>query len=117
MNELASLNQIVSEIKFFENQGIQWEKGRNMNKFYYIVTIKIKKYENRFVSNRKTMYLIDLQGSMSKSIEDAILFSNIDVAENIAGKIEKSIEEHSDYICACNVEKIDIDEAFNLNMI
>lgn len=88
-----------------------------MNKCYYIVTIKIKKYENRFASNRKTMYLIDLQGSMSKSIEDAILFSNIDVAENIAGKIEKSIEENSDYICACNVEKVSIFEAANLDMI
>lgn len=88
-----------------------------MNKQYYIITLKIKKYENRFASKRNTMYLIDLQGSMSKSIEDAILFSNIDIAENIAGKIEKYVEDHSDYICTCNVEKIDIDEAFNLNMI
>lgn len=88
-----------------------------MNKQYYIITIKIKEYKQRFTKNGKKMYLLDLQGSMSKSIEDAILFSNIDIAENIAGKIEKSIEDYSDYICTCNVKKIDIDEAFNLNMI
>lgn len=88
-----------------------------MNKQYYVITIKIKEYEQRFTKNEKKMYLLDLQGSMSKSIEDAILFSNIDVAENIAGKIEKSIEENSDYICACNVEKVSIFEAANLDMI
>lgn len=88
-----------------------------MNKQYYIITIKIKKYEQRFIKNGKIMYLFDMQGSMSKSIEDAILFSDDSVAENVAGIIEKSIEENSDYICTCNVEKIDIDEAFNLKMI
>ena len=88
-----------------------------MNKQYYIITIRIKKYENRFTNEGKTMYLIDLQGSLSKSIEDAILFSNDSIAENIAGKIEKSIEEDSDYICTCNVEKINLEEAVNLNMI
>ncbi|WP_311537050.1 hypothetical protein [uncultured Anaerococcus sp.] len=88
-----------------------------MNKQYYIITIKIKEYEQRFTKNEKKMYLLDLQGSMSKSIEDAILFSNDSVAENIAGKIEKSIEENSDYICTCNVEKVNLEEAFNLNMI
>ncbi len=88
-----------------------------MNKQYYIITIKIKKYEQRFIKNGKIMYLFDMQGSMSKSIEDAILFSDDSVAENVAGMIEKSIEESSDYICTCNVEKIDIDEAFNLKMI
>lgn len=88
-----------------------------MNKQYYIITIKIKVYEQRFTKNEKKMYLLDLQGSMSKSIEDAILFSNDSVAENIAGKIEKSIEENSDYICTCNVEKVNLEEAFTLNMI
>lgn len=88
-----------------------------MNKQYYIITIKIKEYEQRFTKNEKKMYLLDLQGSMSKSIEDAILFSNDSVAENIAGKIEKSIEENSDYICTCNVEKVNLEEAVNLNMI
>lgn len=88
-----------------------------MNNQYYIITIKIKKYEQRFIKNGKIMYLFDMQGSMSKSIEDAILFSDDSVAENVAGIIEKSIEENSDYICTCNVEKIDIDEAFNLKMI
>lgn len=88
-----------------------------MNKQYYIVTIQIKKYANRFVSKGKTMYLIDLQGSLSKSIEDAILFSNYSLAENIAGKIENFIEENSDYICTCNIEKVNLEEAVNLNMI
>ncbi len=88
-----------------------------MNKQYYIITIKIKEYKQRFTKNEKKMYLLDLNGSMSKSIEDAILFSNYSVAENIAGKIEKSIEENSDYICTCNVEKMNLEEAVNLNMI
>lgn len=86
-------------------------------KIYYIITIKIKNYENRFKENSKKMYLIDLQGSMSKSIEDSILFSNIRKAERIAGKIERLIEECSNLICACNVEKISIFEAVNLDMI
>lgn len=86
-------------------------------KTYYIITIKIKNYENRFKENSKKMYLIDLQGSMSKSIEDSVLFSNIRKAERIAGKIERLIEEGSNLICACNVEKISIFEAVNLDMI
>lgn len=86
-------------------------------KTYYIITIKIKNYENRFKENSKKMYLIDLQGSMSKSIEDSVLFSNIRKAERIAGKIECLIEEGSNLICTCNVEKISIFEAVNLDMI
>lgn len=86
-------------------------------KTYYIITIKIKNYENRFKENSKKMYLIDLQGSMSKSIEDSILFSNINKAEKIAGTIEKSIEEDSNLICTCNIEEIEISEVFNLDMI
>lgn len=92
-------------------------KGIDYKKTYYIITIKIKNYENRFKENSKKMYLIDLQGSMSKSIEDSILFSNIRKAERIAGKIESLIEEGSNLICACNVEKISIFEAANLDMI
>lgn len=86
-------------------------------KAYYIITIKIKNYDNRFKENSKKMYLIDLQGSMSKSIEDSILFSNINKAEKIAGTIEKSIEEDSNLICTCNIEEIEISEVFNLDMI
>ena len=86
-------------------------------KIYYIITIKIKNYENRFKEKSKKMYLIDLQGSMSKSIEDSILFSNINKAEKIAGTIEKSIEEDSNLICTCNIEEIEISEVFNLDMI
>lgn len=88
-----------------------------MNKQYYIITIKIKEYEQRFTKKEKKMYLLDLQGSLSKSIEDAILFSNYSLAENIAGKIENFIEENSDYICTCNIEKVNLEEAVNLNMI
>lgn len=86
-------------------------------KIYYIITIKIKNYENRFKENSKKMYLIDLQGSMSKSIEDSVLFSNINKAEKVAGTIEKSIEDDSNLICTCNIEKIEISEVFNLDMI
>lgn len=92
-------------------------KGIDHKKTYYIITIKIKNYDNRFKENSKKMYLIDLQGSMSKSIEDSILFSNIRKTERIAGKIESLIEEGSNLICACNVEKISIFEAVNLDMI
>lgn len=92
-------------------------KGIDYKKTYYIITIKIKKYDNRFGENSKKMYLIDLQGSMSKSIEDSILFSNINKAEKIAGTIEKSIEEDSNLICTCNIEEIEISEVFNLDMI
>lgn len=92
-------------------------KGIDYKKTYYIITIKIKNYENRFKENSKKMYLIDLQGSMSKSIEDSILFSNIRKAERIAGTIEKSIEEDSNLICTCNIEEIEISEVFNLDMI
>lgn len=105
----------MNELKIFEKEDL--EKEIKINKYYYFVTIIIKKYEDRFTRKEKTMYLASLQGSMSKLIEDSILFSNIGVAENIAGKIEKSIEKNSGYICTCNVEKIDIDEAFTLNMI
>ncbi len=86
-------------------------------KYCYIITIKIKKYEKRFIRDGKKMYLADLQGTISKSIEDAVLFSSVDYAENIAGKIENLVEGNSDYICTCNIEKIEIDEVFNLNMI
>lgn len=105
----------MNELKMFEKEEL--EKEIKINKFYYLIVIKIKKYENRFTRKEKTMYLSGLQGSMSKLIEDSVLFSNIGIAENIAGKIEKSTEENSDYICTCNVKKIDIDEAFNLNII
>lgn len=105
----------MNALKIFEKEDL--DKEIKINKYYYFVTIVIKKYEDRITRKEQTMYLTGLQGSMSKLIEDSILFSNIGIAENIAGKIEKSIEKNSGYICTCNVEKIDIDEALILNMI
>ena len=63
----------------------------------YILQIKL---------DTKKYYVTDLQGSMSRSIQDSMLFINELVAESYAGPIEHLVETKTGSTATVQVEEV-----------
>ncbi|WP_299032416.1 DUF3102 domain-containing protein [uncultured Anaerococcus sp.] len=107
MNELVSLDQIVSEIKFFENQAVvsYWEIGKRLNQAKEQVghgnwLNRVK--DNLGYSERTTQQLIKVSNSFSnpKTISD-LNFSKVLALTSI-----KDEEERDDFIEKHDVESL-----------
>lgn len=105
MNELVNLNQIVSEIKFFENQAVvsYWEIGKRLSKakkqvghgnWYDWVD------ENLGYSRRVTQQLIKI----GDSISNPNTYSHLTFSKALALTTIKDEEERQDFIDSHEVE-------------
>jgi len=56
--------------------------------------------------NKQKYYVIDLEGSLSRSISDSMLFLYESIAESYAGPIEHLVEEKTEEIATIRVIKL-----------
>lgn len=56
--------------------------------------------------NVKKYYVTDLQGSLSRNLQDSMLFCNEFVAETYAGPIECLLEKQTGFIATIHILKV-----------